>query len=71
MISFIATILLPFSLLGLFTVYHWVKSAKPPVDASNVINSIRLWWFALTRRELFVDIFPWLKNDELENVKRD
>ena len=38
------------------------------IDASNVFNRMRLWWFAHTRRKLFVGIFPWLLKDELENV---
>lgn len=45
------------------------KSLKKPADTSNRINRIRLFWFALTRPELFVDAFPWLKRDELDNVK--
>lgn len=55
--------------IGLLTIFHWVRPQKPPVDTSNRINAIRLWWFALTRQELFVDVFPWLKQDEYDNVK--
>lgn len=55
------------SLVGLFTMYHLFRPSKSPVDASNRINRIRLWWFALTREEQFVDAFPWLRNDEWEN----
>lgn len=54
--------------VGLLTVFHWVKSPRHPVDKSNVINRIRLWWFALTRPELFVDLFPWLQYDEYKNI---
>ena len=56
-------------LLGILTVFFWIKPSRLPVDESNRINSIRLWWFALTRKELFVDTFPWLKKDESENMK--
>lgn len=56
------------SLIGAFTIYHWVRPQRSPADESNRINAIRLWWFALTREELFVDQFPWLRNDELDNV---
>lgn len=28
-----------------------------------------LSWFGIQSPELFVDVFPWLKNDEYENVK--
>ena len=56
------------SLIGLFTLYHWFRPQKGPADASNRINAIRLWWFALTREDKFVGQFPWLKKDEWENV---
>ena len=55
--------------IGLLTIFHWVRPQHKPADESNRINAIRLWWFALTREELFVDVFPWLKNDELDNMK--
>lgn len=54
-------------LIGLLTIFHWVKP-KPGIDQSNVINRIRLWWFALTRPGKFVDQFPWLLEDEWKNV---
>lgn len=56
------------ALVGLFTMFHLFRSGRPPTDSSNRINRIRLWWFALTREDLFVDLFPWLTRDELENV---
>lgn len=55
--------------IGILTMFHWLRPRKSPTDTSNRINAIRLWWFALTREELFVDVFPWLKNDELDNVR--
>lgn len=55
------------ALIGLFTLYHLLRSGKPPADVSNRINHIRLWWFALTREDRFVGQFPWLRNDEWEN----
>lgn len=55
------------TLLGWFTIYHWIRPAKGEVDKSNVFNKMVLWWFALTREDKFVDKFPWLKNDEWEN----
>lgn len=59
-----------FTLLGIFTVYCWFKPRRLPADDSNVINMIRIWWFALTRPDKFVDVFPWLKRDEWDNVTR-
>lgn len=55
------------TIIGLITVVQFVRAKRSPMDESNRINHIRLWWFALTRPELFVDRFPWLKNDELDN----
>lgn len=57
------------TLLGIFTLWHLLRPKKAPADASNRINHIRLWWFSLTREYLFVDLFPWLKRDELDNTK--
>jgi hypothetical protein len=48
---------------------QFARNKLPPADESNRINHIRLWWFVITRPELFVDSFPWLKNDEYNNVK--
>lgn len=61
--------MLPFALIGLFLFIQVVRPSKSPTDASNVINRMRLVWFACTRQELFVDVFEWLKHDELDNVK--
>lgn len=55
-------------LFGLFIAFHILRPQRAPADTSNRINKIRLLWFCLRREELFVGFFPWLKNDELENV---
>lgn len=57
-----------FTLVGLFTFFHILRPQKSPADKSNRINKFRLWWFVLTRENLFTDQHPWLKNDELDNV---
>lgn len=58
-------------LLGLFVVWHIARPQRPPADTSNRINKIRLLWFVLTREELFVGAFPWLKHDELNNINKE
>lgn len=60
------------TLLGLLVLFHIFRPQKEPADASNRINKFRLFWFALTRENLFVDTpgFDWLKNDELDNVSK-
>lgn len=66
----LALILSPFSLLGLLICWHIARPQRSPADTSNRINKVRLIWFALTREELFLPIFPWLANDEHDNVRR-
>lgn len=60
---------LPLTALGAFILVKLMLSKKPPMDASNRINHIRLVWFAINRPELFTEQFPWLKRDELDNIK--
>jgi len=56
--------------LGMLVLYHvLIRSKKEPCDESNRINHIRLFWFALTREDKFVDTFRWLRNDEWENFE--
>jgi hypothetical protein len=55
-------------LIGFLVVWHVIRPQKTPADSSNRINKIRLLWFVLTREDLFVGTFPWLKRDEKENV---
>jgi hypothetical protein len=66
--TFLSGLLIIPGLIGLFTIYHWLRPQHPPADTSNRINAIRLWWFALTKEEDFVSLYPWLKGDEGDNV---
>jgi hypothetical protein len=61
------TTILFFAMLGFYTLVCIFKAKRLPMDTSNRINHIRLWWFVLTRPELFVGTFAWLKNDEYDN----
>ena len=45
----------------------FIRPMKAPADTSNRIAHLRLVWRALTRAELFVDLFPDLKQDEEDN----
>jgi len=62
---------LPTCALGAFVIWHIARPQRRPADTSNRINKARLLWFALTREDLFVDVFPWLRRDELANVQRE
>ena len=57
------------SAFGALVIYHvFVRRKHEPADKSNRINHFRLVWFALTREELFVNLFPWMKRDEYDNM---
>lgn len=60
---------LPTSAIGLVVVWHVARPQKSPADTSNRINKLRLIWFAMTREDVLAEHLPWLKNDELENLK--
>lgn len=69
LLIFVLGILATPSLFGLAMIYHvFIRGKHSPADKSNRINHLRLVWFALTREEEFVELFPWLKNDEWENI---
>ena len=57
-----------FTLLGMLVAFHVIRKQRWPADRSNRINKIRLIWFALKHEGRFTDLFPWLMNDESENV---
>lgn len=58
-----------FTVVGMFTFWHVVRPQKYPADKRNRINKIRLYWFAMTREDLFADEFEWLNRDDLENIR--
>ena len=60
----------PSTALGSLVLFQTlIRGSRPPADKSNRINRLRLVWFSMTRPEMFVGIFPWLMNDELDNLK--
>ena len=71
MISLLILFMLPFALLGLFITVQIMRNKKLPMDQSNRINHVRLVWFSVSRPELFVNCFEWLKHDELDNITKD
>lgn len=64
-----ALAILSLAAFGLYIIICIFKAKQLPMDTSNRINHIRLVWFSLTRPHLFVDSFPWLRHDELDNLK--
>ena len=71
LLTFLTLAALPTCAVGLLVFFHVARPQRAPADASNRINKIRLVWFALTREDLFVGVFPWLRRDELANVQRE
>lgn len=70
LILLVAFMILP-AALGTLVLFHTlVRTKKSPVDESNRINHFRLVWFALTREDKFVTLFPWLKKDEWDNINK-
>lgn len=67
--TFVTGLLLPFALIGALLVYHVARPQRNPADTSNRINKIRLVWFAMTKEELFVEQFDWLRHDEGDNFR--
>ena len=56
--------------IGFLVLFHtFIRKKKSPVDSSNRLNHLRLVWFALTREDKFVELFPWLKQDEWDNLQ--
>ncbi|MAG24832.1 hypothetical protein CMI47_04560 [Candidatus Pacearchaeota archaeon] len=57
------------TLLGLLVLVQiFMVPKKYPMDRSNRINHLRLVWFAVKSPHKFVELHPWLKNDEGDNV---
>lgn len=59
-----AALLAPFALIGLFVVWHVVRSQRAPADTSNRLNKLRLLWYALTREDELSRVVDWLRLDE-------
>ena len=57
------------TLLGGLVLFHLMKGKRYPMDSSNRINHIRLFWFALTKPHIFTRDFEWLRHDEEDNLK--
>lgn len=70
LLSFLIVCMFPAWAVGMVTFIQWYRGKNDswPVDKSNIINMVRLWWYALTRPEKFVSIFPWLTKDEGDNL---
>lgn len=56
------------TLIGMLVLFHLMKPMKEPADTSNRIAHIKLFWLCLNKPHIFVDAFPFLKNDVEENL---
>lgn len=57
------------TLLGILTVFHWVKKPSKPNDQSNRINNIQSWWLGLTRPEILGKAYDHFKKDVKEQME--
>lgn len=62
------------TLLTLLGAYVFIKVLimpnSPPADRTNRINHLRCVFFALQSPEKFVEMYPWLRYDEQENLNK-
>ena len=58
-----------FTMLGLLTVWYWLKPARMPADASNRINNIQSWWIGLTRPDVLARAYKAFRNDVMDNLE--
>lgn len=57
------------TLIGLLTIFYWIKPADKPNDKSNRINNITSWWIGLTRPEVLGTSYKLFRQDVMDNVK--
>lgn len=61
--------MLPFALIGLLTFVCWLRPSKHPMDKSNRINRIMLWWLVINKPHLFVGDWAIFTMDVEDQVK--
>ena len=67
----IITLILAFipTTIGLLTMMHWCLPCKAPMDESNRINRIMLWWLVLTKPHLFVGEWAMFRMDVEDQIR--
>lgn len=75
MLNFLLSILCASgALITLLGAYVFIKVLimpnVAPADRTNRINHIRVVFFAIQHPEKFIELYPWLAYDELENVSK-
>lgn len=56
------------TVVGMLTVFYWLKPAKPPADTSNRVNNIASWWIGLTRPDVLAKSYKYFRQDIMDNV---
>jgi len=59
------------ALLGWLDIFYFFKRPPLPVDQSNILNRIILWWLAKRHPDEFVEIYPWLMGDMRDNLNKE
>lgn len=70
-IGFVVGLCIIPSLLGWLDIFYFIKKPPLPVDQSNVINRITLYWFTKKHPDDFVEMYPWLMGDMGENLDKE
>ena len=55
--------------IGLLTMISWCRPCKPPMDESNRINRIILWWMVINKPHLFVGEYAMFRMDVEDQVR--
>lgn len=58
------------TLIGLITIFYWIKTPPTENDDSNRINNIKSWWIGLTRPQVLGKSYRAFKEDVLEQLEK-
>jgi hypothetical protein len=54
--------------IGAITVYHIVRPQKVYKKCKARVYAAKLWWIALTREDIFVDIIKMMQEEQAEKM---
>jgi len=57
------------ALIGLLTLVSWCRSLQEPMDESNRINRIMLWWLVVSKPHLFIGKWAIFRMDVEDQVR--
>jgi lauroyl/myristoyl acyltransferase len=69
MIITLFILLLPLTLIGSITVFHWFKKPRDPADTTNRINNIIAWWVTCRHPEIYAYSYKLFRQDVMETIE--